>query len=103
MAAMLMAGLDGIRHKIDPEKEGFGPFDMNVFKLPDLKAKGIMAVPFDLHEALEALEKDHKFLLEGDVFTRDLIETWFDLKYRLEIYPVRQHPHPYEIELYLDC
>jgi glutamine synthetase len=102
-AAMLMAGLDGIRHKIDPEREGFGPFDLNAFKVADLEAKGIMSVPFDLHEALEALRADHDFLLAGDVFTEDLISTWIDMKYRLEIYPVGQHPHPYEIELYLDC
>jgi glutamine synthetase len=102
-AAMLMAGLDGIRRKIDPEKAGFGPFDLNAFKVTDLQAKGIEAVPFNLHEALEALRADHNFLLEGDVFTKDLIDTWIDIKYRLEIYPVRQHPHPYEIELYLDC
>jgi len=102
-AAMLMAGLDGIRNRIDPEKQGFGPFDHDAFKVKDLKAQGIMAVPFDLHEALEALRADHRFLLEGGVFTEDLIATWIDLKYRLEIYPVRLHPHPYEIDLYLDC
>jgi len=102
-AAMLMAGLDGIRNRIDPEKAGFGPFDQDAFKVTDLKAKGIMAVPFDLHEALEALRSDHQFLLEGGVFTEDLIRTWIDLKYNLEIYPVSLHPHPYEIELYLDC
>jgi glutamine synthetase len=62
-----------------------------------------MSVPFDLHEALECLRRDHAFLLEGDVFTEDLIRTWIDIKYRLEIYPLRQHPHPYEIDLYLDC
>jgi glutamine synthetase len=103
IAAMLMAGIDGIRHKIDPEKEGFGPFDVDAFKETDLKAKGMMSVPFDLHEALECLRRDHAFLLEGDVFTEDLIRTWIDIKYRLEIYPLRQHPHPYEIDLYLDC
>jgi len=101
-AAMLMAGLDGIRRKIDPQKEGFGPFDVDAFKVTDLEARGL-AVPFDLHEALESLRRDHDFLLEGDVFTKDLIDTWIDIKYQLEIYPVRQHPHPYEIELYLDC
>jgi glutamine synthetase len=103
VSAMLMAGLDGIRSKIDPEKEGFGPFDQDAFKVTDLKAKGIMAVPFSLHESLEALDKDHKFLLEGGVFSKDLIATWIDLKYKLEIYPMSLHPHPYEIDLYLDC
>lgn len=103
VAAMLMAGLDGIKRKIDPEKKGFGPFDLNAFKVTDLEAKCVKTVPFELHEALESLRKDHKFLLEGGVFTEDLIETWIDVKYKLEIYPLRQHPHPYEIELYLDC
>jgi glutamine synthetase len=102
-AAMLMAGLDGILNKIDPEKEGFGPFDVDVFKVEDLAGRGIAPVPYSLEEALEALRADHDFLLEGDVFTEDLIRTWIDLKYDLEVNPVRRHPHPYEMELYLDC
>jgi glutamine synthetase len=103
VSAMLMAGIDGIRRRIDPAKEGFGPFDVDAFTVGDLEARGMTAVPFDLHEALESLRADHKFLLEGGVFTEDLIKTWIDVKYGLEIYPIRQHPHPYEIELYLDC
>jgi glutamine synthetase len=101
--AMLMAGLDGIERKIDPEDEGFGPHDMDIFGLADLGSKGIEAVPFSLEEALEALRNDNDFLLKGGVFTEDLIETWIDLKYEREIRPVMRHPHPYEIELYLDC
>ena len=100
---MLMAGLDGIRRKIDPEKEGFGPLDKDVFTLQDVEAKGLQPVPFSLGEALEALRTDHKFLLEGGVFTEDLIETWIDLKYSTEVKEVMRRPHPYEIELYLDC
>ena len=100
---MLMAGLDGIERKIDPEDEGFGPYDMDIFGLADLGSKGINAVPFSLEEALEALRHDNDFLLKGGVFTEDLIETWIELKYELEIRPVMRHPHPYEIELYLDC
>jgi glutamine synthetase len=102
-AAMLMAGLDGIRRKIDPRKEGFGPVDKDVFGLDDLEARGIQAVPFSLAEALDALKADHGFLLEGGVFTKDLIETWIDLKYTTEVKEVMRRPHPYEIELYLDC
>jgi glutamine synthetase len=102
-AAMLMAGLDGIKRKIDPEKEGFGPLDMDIFKLQDIEASGIKPVPFSLGEALEALKTDHRFLLEGGVFTEDLIETWIDLKYTTEVKEVMRRPHPYEIELYLDC
>jgi glutamine synthetase len=102
VAAMVMAGIDGIKRKIDPTKEGFGPYDLDVFKLADLEAKGITPVPLTLQEALEALRQDHEFLLEGGVFTEDLISTWLELKYD-EVRTVGRHPHPYEIELYLDC
>jgi glutamine synthetase len=102
-SAMLMAGLDGIRNKIDPRKAGFGPFDKDISELDDIEAQRIDPVPFSLEEALEALGGDHDFLLEGGVFSRDLIETWIETKYALEINAVRQRPHPYEIELYLDC
>jgi glutamine synthetase len=101
--AMLMAGLDGIRRKIDPEKEGFGPFDLDFFGVADLEARGIAPVPYSLADALEALREDNEFLLEGGVFTRDLIETWIETKYKGEINVMRRQPHPYEIELYLDC
>jgi glutamine synthetase len=102
-AAMLMAGIDGIRSKIDPEKAGFGPFDFDVSNLDDLDARGIAAVPFTLEEALEALRCDHDFLLEGGVFSRDLIDIWIELKYTLEVNALRHRPHPYEIEFYMDC
>ncbi len=102
VAAMLMAGIDGIRRKTDPVKEGFGPYDLDVFKLADIEAKGITPVPLALQEALDALRRDSGFLLEGGVFTEDLIDTWIDIKYE-ELRAVGRHPHPYEIELYLDC
>jgi glutamine synthetase len=102
VAAMLMAGLDGIRHNVDPAKEGFGPFDLDVFKLSDLKTQGITPVPFRLEDALEALKADNGFLLEGGVFTADLVETWVELKLA-EVNAVGRRPHPYEVELYLDC
>jgi glutamine synthetase len=102
VAAMLMAGIDGIRRKIDPTKEGFGPYDLDVFGIADLAGKGITPVPLRLEEALEALQADHEFLLEGGVFTEDLIETWIELKYD-EARAVGRHPHPCEIDMYLDC
>ena len=102
VAGMLMAGLDGIRRKIDPEREGFGPFDLDAFTVADLEARGITPVPLSLGEALEALRGDNEFLLEGGVFTQDLLETWIDLK-SAEVNAMKQRPHPYEIESYLDC
>jgi glutamine synthetase len=102
-SAMLMAGLDGIKRKIDPEKAGFGPIDKDIFELEDLEKRGIQPVPYSLAEALEALKADHGFLLQGGVFTEDLIETWIDLKYSTEVKEVMRRPHPYEVELYLDC
>jgi glutamine synthetase len=102
VAAMLMAGIDGIKRKIDPTKEGFGPYDVDVFKLGELETKGITPVPLTLPEALEALRQDKEFLLEGGVFTEDLIDTWIEIKHD-ESRAVGRHPHPYEIDLYLDC
>lgn len=102
IAAMLMAGIDGIRSEMDPEKEGFGPYDVDVYSIKDFEARGIAPLPRNLEEALEALSNDHDFLLEGGVFTKDLIEMWINLKDQ-EARRVRSHPHPYEIDLYLDC
>jgi len=102
VAAMLLAGIDGIINSIDPEKEGFGPYDLDVFGLNDMEAKGIKPVPHSLEEALEALREDHEFLLRGDAFSPDVIETWIDVKTR-EIREISRHPHPLEIQLYLDC
>lgn len=101
-AAMLMAGLDGIKKKIDPVAAGFGPFDVNIFELPPEKRAGIKSVPGSLEGALQALQADHDFLLEGGVFTPDLLETWINYKYANEVDPIRLHPHPYEFKLYYD-
>lgn len=97
-AAMLMAGLDGIRNKIDPGK----PVDKNIYELSPEEAAGIKTVPRSLDEALNALEKDHDFLLEGGVFTKDVIDTWIEYKRTVEIDGVRLRPHPYEFYLYYD-
>ncbi|MDI3279873.1 MAG: type I glutamate--ammonia ligase [Bacillota bacterium] len=95
-AAMLMAGLDGIRNKIDPGQ----PMDRNLYEVgPGVK---IPSLPGSLEEALDALEKDHEFLLQGGVFNEDLIQTWIEYKRTKEVDAIRQRPHPYEFALYYD-
>jgi glutamine synthetase len=95
-AAMLMAGLDGIKNRIEPHE----PVDKDLYELPPEEAKLIPQVPGTLEEVLQALEADHDYLLEGDVFTKDLIETWISYKREKEIAPLALRPHPYEFELY---
>jgi glutamine synthetase len=95
-AVQLMAGLDGIKNKIEPHE----PVDKDLYELPPEEAKLIPQVPASLGEALIALEQDHEFLLEGGVFTLDLIETWIDYKREKELLPFAQRPHPFEYELY---
>jgi glutamine synthetase len=97
-AAMLMAGLDGIQNKIDPG----APLDKDIYELPPEELAGVPAVPASLGEALDALERDHEFLMNGDVFTEDVIETWLWYKRTKEVDPVRLRPHPYEFVLYYD-
>jgi glutamine synthetase len=97
-AAMLMAGLDGVRNKVEP----FGPLDKDLYDLPPEEMAAVPQVPGSLEEALEALEKDHAFLLEGDVFTSDVIETWVSYKREREVDAVRLRPHPWEFHLYYD-
>jgi len=101
-AAMLMAGLDGIKRKMDPVKAGFGPIDKNTYELEPEEAAKIKNVPGSLGAALDALEADHEFLLEGDVFTRDLLDTWLDYKRTRELHEVNIRPVPYEFYLYYD-
>jgi glutamine synthetase len=101
IAAQLMAGIDGVRRSIDPTALGFGPFDEDVFSWPPERRAQIKALPTSLDEALDALERDHDFLLEGDVFSREMILRWVKRK-RSEERSVRDRPHPFEIELYYD-
>src|SRR5581483_313636 len=89
-AAMLMAGLDGIRNKIEPPE----PVDKDLYELPPDEALAITQVPGSLEKVLESLEADHEYLLEGGVFTGDLIETWVTYKREHEIDPLRLRPHP---------
>ncbi len=97
-AAMLMAGLDGIKNKIEPPE----PVDKDLYELPPDEAKAIPQVPGSLDKVLDNLEADHEFLLEGGVFTPDLIETWLTYKRENELDPIRLRPHPHEFELYYD-
>ncbi len=98
-AALLMAGLDGVQNKIDPGE----PMDIDLYELEGAEAKKIKQVPGTLPEALDALERDHEFLFKGDVFTRDVIETWIESKRARDVDAVRLRPHPYEFYLYYDA
>src|ERR1039458_9632923 len=98
-SAMLMAGLDGIKNKIEPPE----PVDKDLYELPPDEAQSIPHVPGSLDKVLDTLEADHEYLLEGGVFTGDLIETWLDYKRTNEIDPIRLRPHPHEFELYFDA
>ncbi len=97
-AAMLMAALDGIENRIDPGD----PMDKDLYSLPPEELKDIPTTPASLEEALDALEKDHEFLMKGDVFTEDLIRKWIEYKRENEADQVRLRPHPYEFYLYFD-
>ncbi len=98
-SALLMAGLDGIENKIDPG----APMDVDLYELPEAEAKNVKQVPDSLGGALAALEADHEFLLRGDVFTRDVLETWIEYKRKKEVDAVRLRPHPYEFFMYYDA
>ncbi len=97
-AALLMAGLDGIKNRIEPP----APIDKDLYELEPHERKFVKNTPGSLSEVLDALEQDHKFLTEGGVFTDDLIETWIGYKRQKEVDPVRLRPHPYEFFLYYD-
>jgi glutamine synthetase len=97
-AACVMAGLDGIANKIDPGK----PVDKDLYELPPAEAKKIKQLPGSLDVVLDNLEKSHDWLLKGDVFTPDVIETWLDYKRKNEVDAIRLRPHPWEFALYFD-
>jgi len=101
-AAMLLAGLDGIKNKIDPRKLGYGPIDKNIYELSDAEKAEIRSVPASLDEALDNLEADHAFLLEGGVFTKSFLDNYIAFK-REEAKAVNIRIHPYEYALYYDC
>jgi glutamine synthetase len=97
-SAMLMAGLDGIENRIDPGE----PLDKDIYGMSKAELKDVPKMPGSLDEAMDALEKDHAFLLKGDVFSRDLIETWIEYKREKESDAIKLRPHPKEFELYYD-
>ncbi len=98
-AAMMMAGIDGVKNKMEPA----APVDKDLYELPPEEAKDIAQAPVSLPSVINRLESDHDYLLEGGVFTADLIETWIDMKRTNEIDPIRLRPHPHEFALYYDC
>jgi glutamine synthetase len=98
-AAMLMAGLDGIERRLDPGE----PLDKDIYALTPEELEGVPSVPGSLEEALGALDADREFLLKGDVFTEDMVETWIDYKRSREVDALRLRPHPYEFALYFDA
>jgi len=100
-SAVIMAALDGIKNKIDPVKEGFGPYDVNLYALSPEEQKKIKSLPKTLEEAANALAKDYQFLLEGNVFTQGLIEDQIK-RTKAEAEKLNIIPHPMEFELYYD-
>ncbi|HLX42438.1 MAG TPA: type I glutamate--ammonia ligase [Bryobacteraceae bacterium] len=97
-AAMMMAGLDGVINKIDPGE----PLDKDIYDLSPEEMKSVPSMPASLEEALNALEDDHGFMLKGDVFSEELLETFIAYKRKNESDAVRLRPHPYEFALYYD-
>ena len=97
-AALLMAGLDGVRNRIEPP----APIDKDLYELEPQERIMVQNTPGTLEEVLGALEQDHKFLLEGGVFTEDLVRTWIAYKRQKEVDPIKLRPHPYEFFLYYD-
>lgn len=97
-SAILMAGLDGIENRIEPPE----PIDLDLYDLEPEQAAEVKKTPPDLPAALDALEQSHDFLLKGDVFTEDVIQTWIDYKREHEVDAIRLRPHPWEYALYFD-
>ena len=97
-SAMLMAAIDGIQNKIDPGE----PLDKDIYDMPPEELAKVPTTPGTLREALMALQADHDFLLKGDVFTPDVIETWIDYKMKNEVKALDLRPHPWEFVLYYD-
>ncbi len=98
-AVMLMAGLDGIERKLDPG----AALDKDIYSLSRADLKDVPSVPGSLEGALDALQADHEFMLRGDVFTQDVVDTWIAYKYDREVDAMRLRPHPYEFALYYDA
>jgi glutamine synthetase len=97
-SAMMLAGIDGIQNKIDPGD----PLDKDIYALSPEELTHVPHMPASLEEALDAVERDHEFLLRGDVFTKDSIVEWLDYKRTKELTPIRMRPTPHEFSLYFD-
>ncbi len=97
-SAMMLAGIDGIQNKIDPGD----PLDKDIYSLSPEELKNVPHMPGSLEEALDALERDHEFLLRGDVFTKDAVNEWLEYKRQKELNPIRMRPTPHEFYLYFD-
>ena len=100
-AALLMAGLDGIKNKIDPHANGWGPYDMNLYSLSDEEKAKLSSLPTRLEDALDALEKDHDYLTAGGVFPKQLIKNFIAMK-RKECSEMSKIPHPAEFDKYFN-
>ena len=98
LSAIMLAAVDGIQNKIDPGP----PLDKDIYDLPPEELAKVPSTPGSLEDALDCLEADHEFLLKGDVFTEDVIETWVRYKREREVDALRLRPHPYEFMLYYD-
>jgi len=98
-SAMLMAMIDGIKNKIDPGE----PLDRNIYEMSEKELEKIDKVPESLEESINALEADHEFLLQGNVFTQSLIDSYINWKRTEELQPMALRPHPHEFHLYYDC
>jgi glutamine synthetase len=98
-SAMLLAGIDGIKNKIEPPE----PMDKDLYDLPPEEKASVKQVPGSLEEVLDNLEADHQWLLEGGVFTQDVIDTWIEYKRAHEVDAIRLRPHPHEFHLYFDA
>lgn len=98
-AAIMMAGLDGVMNRIDPGE----PLDKDIYDMEPEELADVPSTPGSLDEALKALANDHEYLLKGDVFTEDVINTWIKYKFENEIQPMALQPHPFEFALYYDA
>jgi len=102
MTAQLLAGLDGIKRKLEPSEHGFGPYDCSVMDLPEAVRESIKSLPNTLADALKALEQDHDYLLPGRVFPEEFVPVWIEYKQQHDVRPIMVRTHPYEIDLYFD-
>ena len=100
-AAIMLAGLDGIRRKLDPGREGFGPYETNLYELPEEELLRIRSFPESLEEALDALEIDRAYLTRDGIFPENLLDEWIATK-RRDIEEMRVVPHPWEVARYYD-